>query len=123
MNKKELEYWKGKLLKEQELLLEELKTVGRVNPSNPNDWEPVPAEMDVDNADDNEMADMIEGYEGNAAILKQLENQLNEVKDALLRIENGTYGICEISGEKIEKERLEANPTARTSLAHMRDQQ
>ncbi len=119
MNKKELDFWKGKLLKEQELLLEELKTVGRVNPSNPNDWEPVPAEMDVDNADDNEMADMIEGYEGNTAILKQLETQLNEVKAALKRIEDGTYGVCEVSGELIEKERLEANPAARTSLKHM----
>lgn len=121
MNKKELEYWKGKLLKEKDLLEEELKTVGRVNPSNPNDWEPVPATMDVDNADDNEMADMIEGYEGNTAILKQLETQLNEVKDALKRIEVGTYGVCEISGEIIEKERLEANPAARTSLKHMRE--
>ena len=31
----------------------------------------------------------------------------------------GTYGSCEISGEAIEVERLEANPAARTCKAHI----
>ena len=33
-------------------------------------------------------------------------------------IEKGTYGICEISGQPIEAERLKANPAARTSQAN-----
>lgn len=118
MNKKDLEYFKAKLEKEKTLLEEELKTVGRVNPSNPNDWEAVPMNIDTDSADENELADRIEGYEENSAILKQLETQLNETKAALDRIGKGTYGICEATGEEIERERLEANPSARTKIVH-----
>jgi RNA polymerase-binding transcription factor DksA len=42
---------------------------------------------------------------------------LGEVLAALRRIEQGTYGICELTGEAIEAERLEATPWARYSLA------
>jgi RNA polymerase-binding protein DksA len=38
---------------------------------------------------------------------------LIEIDEALDRIENGTYGICEINGEPIPKARLEAIPWAR----------
>ena len=38
---------------------------------------------------------------------------LMEIDIALSRIENGTYGICEINGEPIPKARLEAIPWAR----------
>ena len=31
----------------------------------------------------------------------------------------GTYGTCEVSGEQIEEDRLEADPAARTCKAHM----
>lgn len=41
------------------------------------------------------------------------KNQLQEIKDALNRIENDTYGISEKSGKPIPEERLEAMPTAR----------
>jgi DnaK suppressor protein len=52
--------------------------------------------------------------------LEKLDKQLTEVNDALSRIDEGTYGLCEVSNEPIEKERLEANPSARTCLKHMR---
>ena len=41
---------------------------------------------------------------------------LYEVLGALRRIERGNYGICEITGEEIEAERLEAIPWARYSF-------
>jgi len=44
------------------------------------------------------------------------KNTLSEVLDALHRIELGTYGICEITGEPIEADRIEAIPWARYSL-------
>jgi RNA polymerase-binding transcription factor DksA len=118
MNKKDLQYFKDRLEKEKKILEDELATVGRINPSNPNDWEAVPGSLDIDNADENELADKIEEFEGNSAILKQLETQLNDVKSALEKIENGKYGICEVTGEEIERERLEANPAARTKIDH-----
>lgn len=38
---------------------------------------------------------------------------VREILDALKRIEQGTYGICEGTGKPIPKGRLEANPWAR----------
>ena len=119
MNKKDIQYFKDKLLKEKTLLEEELSSVGKVNPNNPNDWNATSGKIEVDSADDNEVADKMEELEENRAILQQLEPQLNEVKSALQRIEDGKYGICEVSGKSIERERLEANPSARTSIKFM----
>ena len=38
---------------------------------------------------------------------------INEIDDALRRIEDGTYGQCERCGKPIDEERLKAVPTAR----------
>ncbi|MCD6578740.1 TraR/DksA family transcriptional regulator [bacterium] len=38
---------------------------------------------------------------------------LEQVNDALLKIENNTYGTCEKCGKKISRKRLEAKPWAR----------
>ena len=97
----------------------ELKTVGRRNPKNPKDWEATPAVMDIDKADENEVADSIEEFEDHAAILKQLEIRYNELTAALQRIEKGAYGTCHVCQKEIEKERLEANPAATTCKEHI----
>jgi RNA polymerase-binding transcription factor DksA len=39
-----------------------------------------------------------------------------DVLDAIRRIERGTYGICELTGQPIEPERLRAIPWARYSI-------
>lgn len=41
---------------------------------------------------------------------------LSEVEMALYKIQCGEYGYCEISGEPISIQRLQANPTSRTSI-------
>ena len=120
MNEIELKKFKELLLTEQARLETELATIGRKNPENPEDWEATPS-YNENSSDLNDFSDSIESFETNAAILKQLETQLNDVKDALEKMENGTYGICEIGGGEIEIDRLEANPAARTSKAHMND--
>jgi len=102
------------------LLESELKTVGRANPNNPQGWQATANDMDVDSADENELADKMEELEENELILGQLEKQLADVESALERIEKGTYGICEIGNEPIEKERLEAVPSAKTCKKHMK---
>lgn len=120
MEQKDSEYFKAKIEEELARVIEELKTVGRINPNNPLDWEPVPDEISQsERAEPNEVADKIEGFEANTAVLKQLEIRFNELQDALKRIEAGTYGKCEKSGNTIEKERLEANPAARTCISEM----
>lgn len=59
-------------------------------------------------------------------LLAQGHGALVEVDHALKRIDAGTYGICEISGQPIPRERLEALPAARYTIecqAQMEQQQ
>ncbi|MDO8510076.1 MAG: TraR/DksA C4-type zinc finger protein [bacterium] len=111
--------FKARIEDELKTVVAELKTVGRINPDNPLDWESMPGELDIMQADRNEAADKFEEYENNTAILKQLEIRFNELRGALKRIEQGTYGTCTVGGEEIEKERLEANPAATTCMKHL----
>ena len=117
MNKKDLEHFKKKLLGEKAALEEELAHVGQHSSNKPNGWEATSKDMDIDAADENEVADKLEELEENAGIVTQLQKQLTEVLAALERIEKGTYGVCENTNKPIEKARLEANPAARTSVA------
>jgi len=48
-----------------------------------------------------------------AALLKQQQHELDEVNHALSKIPNGTYGICEASGDPIPLERLRVIPHTR----------
>jgi RNA polymerase-binding transcription factor DksA len=54
--------------------------------------------------------------EKDLAILEGLEGELAEIEAALQRIDEGTYGIDEVTGEPIDPERLEAYPIARTNI-------
>jgi DnaK suppressor protein len=47
------------------------------------------------------------------SILDDLESELRDVEHALARLEDGTYGICEVCGEPIGEIRLEARPATR----------
>ena len=116
MNTKDLEYFKAKLIAEKEQLESELGGIGQKNPQHAGGWEATANGMEVDSADENEVADKFEELEENTGIVNQLENQLSEVKAALDRIEKGTYGTDEESGKPIDKKRLEANPSARTNV-------
>jgi RNA polymerase-binding transcription factor DksA len=109
---------KDVLEKELKTLEAELKTVGHKNPDNPKDWESQATETDINASDTADIADNIENYESNTAVLKQLETQYNDVRHALDKIKKGTFGICEVGNEPIEAERLDANPSARTCLKH-----
>lgn len=48
-----------------------------------------------------------------AALAASLQETLAEVDHALLKIENGTYGMCERCQKSIAPPRLEAMPTSR----------
>ncbi len=66
--------------------------------------------------DPDENASEVEEYVDNLGLEQNLEGQLKEVHDALLKMEQGTYGVCEKTGEAIALDRLEAYPAARTAL-------
>ena len=48
-----------------------------------------------------------------------LETRYNNIKKALDSINNGTYGVCLLCGKKIELDRLNANPAAKTCKEHV----
>jgi DnaK suppressor protein len=50
------------------------------------------------------------------SLVSNEQEALNEVEEAILRIKEGTYGVCEVTGETISKERLAAVPFARYSV-------
>ncbi len=50
------------------------------------------------------------------SLVSSEQDALNEVEEAILRIKEGTYGVCEVTGEDIDKERLTAVPFARYSI-------
>ena len=51
--------------------------------------------------------------EKNLTVRSTLELSLTDVEDALRRIEDGTYGVCENCGKPIDIRRLRAMPSAR----------
>ena len=47
---------------------------------------------------------------------ERVQRQLKEIEQALARIEAGSYGKCEVTGEPIEPERLKAIPWTSCSI-------
>jgi DnaK suppressor protein len=66
--------------------------------------------------DEDENASEVEEYVDNLGLEQNLEAQLKDVRDALAKMEAGTYGVCEATGQAIETDRLVAYPAARTAL-------
>jgi RNA polymerase-binding transcription factor DksA len=56
--------------------------------------------------------------EKDLSILEQVEAELADVEFALRRLDEGTYGTCEVCGRAIAEERLEALPATRLCLDH-----
>jgi DnaK suppressor protein len=94
---------KRKLLKTREETLNGLKAL---NPS-------LATEMVGDEAD------LASAHISQTQALNQRDKllaKIKEIDEALARMENGTYGICEETGENIEEKRLVAIPWTRLSL-------
>jgi RNA polymerase-binding transcription factor DksA len=56
--------------------------------------------------------------EKDLSILEQIDGELVDVEHALKRLDDGTYGTCEVDGKPIPEERLEALPATRFCLQH-----
>ncbi|UKM65905.1 TraR/DksA C4-type zinc finger protein [Flavobacteriaceae bacterium GSB9] len=54
--------------------------------------------------------------ESNSALAIRQEKFIRDLKNALIRIENKTYGICRVTGKLINKERLKLVPHATLSI-------
>jgi RNA polymerase-binding protein DksA len=69
------------------------------------------------------MADMgTDNYEQEftLGLVEKDRNLLREIHVALVKIQDGTYGMCEGTGKPISKARLEAQPWTRFSIEHAR---
>ena len=119
MDQQKITNYKKALETEKAKLISDLKSVGHINPDNKKDWEATATEMDNITADPNDVADNIEEFETNTAIVNPLETRLGEVNEALKRIEAGHFGLCEVCKNEIEVERLIANPAATTCIKHL----
>ena len=120
--KQDISYFKKKLEEEKNKIENELSGISKKNPANPNDWEAVPPkDADEREPDLNEAADNIEDYEETYSLNDVLEKRLNDIKSALEKINDETYGVCKIGGKEheIEEARLEANPAATTCINHL----
>lgn len=113
LDKKAIEDLKMLLLKEKSELENNLSRIARPVDKKGGDYETTFEEIGSDK-DDN--ATEVDQYTGNFSVEISLEKQLQDILDALKRIENGTYGICENCQKEIGIERLRANPSARTCI-------
>ena len=115
---------KTALIKERDLLIKELETIAAPDPNLPGDWDVKHKEWGEDQITSKEE---LEGGESvnesdedmkNKALSDRLELRLKEVNDALKRMDDGTYGVCESCQKEIPLERLKANPAAKTDIEH-----
>lgn len=54
--------------------------------------------------------------EANSQLAIRQEKFIRDLKNALFRVENKTYGICKVTGKLISKERLKIVPHATMSI-------
>ena len=54
--------------------------------------------------------------ESNSILAQRQEKFIRDLNNALIRIENKTYGICRVTGKLINKERLKLVPHATLSI-------
>ncbi len=109
---------KDKLEKERDVLVEELRDMGKFNPET-NEWETTPEEQSAPEADHNDMADRFEDFEARSSMMKTLEPRLQDILKALKALNKESFGKCEVCKKDIETARLEANPAARTCKKHL----
>lgn len=114
MSKKDLEYFKNLLLKKRADIAKNIEYLRNVV------LDSTTKEASGDHSSYSyHMADQgTDAMEREKAFLfaSRDEKYLKQIDDALERIENGTYGVCRVTGKLISKERLEAVPTTTISF-------
>jgi DnaK suppressor protein len=105
MNERQLEYFRKKLLAwKDDILRESRETVSHL-------------QKETENHPD--IADRASSETDRSLELRTRDRQrklISKIDDALRRIEDGSYGYCEETGEPITLARLEARPIATLSL-------
>jgi RNA polymerase-binding protein DksA len=112
MSKKDLLYFKDLLIKKREEILKDmeyLKTIVKsTNQEASGDHSAYAFHMADQGTDAMER-------EKTFLFASRDDKYLKQIEAAIERVENGTYGICRVTGKLISKERLEAVPTTTIS--------
>lgn len=97
------------LLKHQKEVEEEIKSIERDDPVN---------SLDMAESSEPGTDSWVADTHGRVMATKQnLLDVMQKIKKSLVKLENGTYGVCENCGNKIEDVRLDAVPTASLCIA------
>lgn len=110
--------YKTRLEEEKKSLEAQLGTIAQPDTQNPGEWEAMQKEVGQE-SDPGDQAEQLDEYQENRAVVDELNPRYQDVLAALARIEDGTYGTCEVCGKEIEADRLEADPAARTCKEHL----
>ena len=108
MDKKDLEFFRALLLKKREETLKNVDYLKSVLNSTNQEASGDHSAYSFHMADQG--TDAMEREKAFLFISRD-EKYLKQIDSALERIQNGTYGICRVTGKEISKERLEAVPT------------
>lgn len=116
MAKKKTKYTKAELKKFEKNILEKIDEVNSSIQGVRSTTRPTNSVfMDERSEDFNEGTEAHE-VEKNFLLMSRESDYLINLEKALQRIKDGTYGICEVSGELISKERLMEVPNATKSV-------
>lgn len=122
MNEKAIQVLKEALEKEETELTNDLKSIAQPDKKSWGGWKTKFPSFSLreffSSTSREEEADEVEEFETRLATEQSLESRLLEVKRALERIKNGTYGFCAKCKKEISAERLQANPAAEFDLDH-----
>ncbi len=114
LNEAELAYFEALIINKKEEAQQELEYLM-------NTLEDIRSSDDDDSSSiDHHMSDMgsiEESLDLTNRLIQRNIKFIRELDRALIRIENGTYGICRATGQPIEKGRLEFAPHTRYSIA------
>lgn len=113
IEKKTMEELKNALLEEKAELEKNLGKIAKPVDKEEGDYETSFEDIGTDK-DDN--ATEVDQYTQNLGVESALEKNLQDVIDALEKMDKGTYGICENCQKEIPVERLKANPSAKTCI-------
>lgn len=113
IDKKTLEELKTELLREKAELESNLGKIARPIDKQEGDYETSFEELGTDK-DDN--ATEVDQYTQNLSVENTLEKKLQVILEALEKMDNDTYSICENCQKEIPLDRLRANPSAKTCI-------
>lgn len=102
---------KKQLEEEKTLIEQDLKSIAEPDQKIPGNWKSRYPKYDTRDLD--EEAQEVGDYDTEVSLEHQLEKRLVDVNQALGKISEGKFGMCECCGIEIPQERLAANPAAR----------